>query len=362
MSLYERFRTIVDQAGTPQNEATTRLWVIDPVLKDVLGYGVTELLPEEAGAAGSKPDYTILPDTPNTWFLEAKAWGIALSDQHAVQATTYAYHSGQRWVVVCNGRTWRLYDSHLISANVADKLVMEASQDAPDAMEAMLVALTRANGIAGGRDNAARHALLRQGLTTQLSDPESDVVKAVWTVARRLPGLASATRSEVVEAMLGPKTVRSLVVAKPQPEPGPTPPPTDTDPSTQPGSLIAISDPLLRPTGATPGGVRLPDGSVLPVRSWKQAFVECVGWLANNAPRPVPIPWSTGSRSRRRLWTNAEPQMADGQNMRAPVQIVARGRVVHLETHASAEYLVSLLLRLCAEVGVDPSHVRVTLR
>lgn len=67
MELAERYRSIADQlASPPQNEAQTRLWVIDRVLREVLGYGVVEIVPEDTGWTGNRPDYTILPATPHT--------------------------------------------------------------------------------------------------------------------------------------------------------------------------------------------------------------------------------------------------------------------------------------------------------
>jgi len=47
--------------------------------------------------------------------------------------------------------------------------------------------------------------------------------------------------------------------------------------------------------------------------------------------------------------------------MREPRQIVIGGRTTYVETHASAEYLMSLLRRLCAEVGVDPTGIEIEL-
>jgi predicted type IV restriction endonuclease len=94
------------------NEACTCQWIIMPLLQ-AAGYSLYDIQPQQTDPAGKIPDYTILPDSEHTWFLEAKAWGVALNDQHAQQALIYAYTNNRRWVVLTNGREWRLYDNSI---------------------------------------------------------------------------------------------------------------------------------------------------------------------------------------------------------------------------------------------------------
>jgi hypothetical protein len=95
---------------------------------------------------------------------------------------------------------------------------------------------------------------------------------------------------------------------------------------------------------------------------WKDVFLRGIEWLDQHASRSVPIPWRTGTRRSKRVWIGAEPVTADGVGMREPRQAVVVGRTVYVETHASAEYLVSLLRRLCVEVGVDPTVIEIELQ
>src|SRR5690242_10739344 len=101
---------LANSDSPPPNESTTCEWVIYPLLQAV-GYAKREIISRFVDNNGQFPDYTILPDTSYTWFLEAKAWNVSLEDRHSQQSLNYANQNGKRWVVLTNGREWRLYDN-----------------------------------------------------------------------------------------------------------------------------------------------------------------------------------------------------------------------------------------------------------
>lgn len=72
----------------PPNESTTCDWVILPLLHAV-GYARRDVVSRVTDNSGQFPDYTILPNSPRTWYLEAKDWNSALEDKHAQQALNY---------------------------------------------------------------------------------------------------------------------------------------------------------------------------------------------------------------------------------------------------------------------------------
>lgn len=96
--------------------------IILRALREIGGYRYGDYRAQQSTASGY-PDFTILPDTEHTWYLEAKALRVELNDEHVVQALNYANATGRRWVVVSNGRIWRLYDQH-IPGVPADKMVV----------------------------------------------------------------------------------------------------------------------------------------------------------------------------------------------------------------------------------------------
>src|SRR5688572_29727905 len=60
---------------SPPNEANTCDWVVRPLLL-ALGYLNHEIHAQAGDVANKFPDYTILPNTEHTWYLEAKAWSV----------------------------------------------------------------------------------------------------------------------------------------------------------------------------------------------------------------------------------------------------------------------------------------------
>jgi hypothetical protein len=352
MSLYTQYLAILEMAGTPPNEAATCRWIIDPILMDLLGYGRTEWVPEGVDGAGTKPDYTILPNTPHTWFLEAKSQGVSLTEQHVRQATPYAHQSGKRWVVLTNSVDWRVYDLEL-PGQPPDKLAMQASRDQPDAMESLLGALTR-EAVTGGRlAEAARHAALGRFLQDQLSTAESEVVRQIWSTARRQTGLAGVTRGEVLAALgvacKAPSADKPAEPATPAAEPAPV--------ETHDG-WVALNDPLLKPTNVAPVEIALPDSSPRAVKSWRLALITAIEWMVAHAPRGVPVPLA-GRRGG--FYICSVLEAASVKPMRTPHTITVGESTFCVETNLSATGIVALLRWLCAETGVDAAQIRFRL-
>ncbi|HRI44064.1 MAG TPA: type I restriction enzyme HsdR N-terminal domain-containing protein [Fimbriimonadaceae bacterium] len=156
------------QAGTPapSNEQETCYRIIDPLLK-AMGYGVLDVRIQDKDNAGQKPDYTILPDGGDaTWFMEAKAWSVSLQDHHTQQAVNYANTQGKRWVVLTNGREWRLYDNQAFG-EISVKLACVARLEDEDIL-GLLEALSRSSIERGRLEDFARNTRLYNCLFSQL--------------------------------------------------------------------------------------------------------------------------------------------------------------------------------------------------
>lgn len=133
---------LTDTEPPPPNESNTCDRVIYPLLL-AAGYSRREIVSRIADNSGSYPDYTILPDNEErTWFLEAKAWHEVLEDKHAEQSLNYANNNGKQWVILSNGRTWRLYDNHK-HGTAQEKFVTEASLNDLAEMETFLNAISK---------------------------------------------------------------------------------------------------------------------------------------------------------------------------------------------------------------------------
>lgn len=171
----------------PTNETATRNWIILPLLH--VYYMPMQIEPEKIDNDQKRPDFTVLPGTEHTWYVEAKAWHVALESRQAAQALNYANFNGKRWVVLTNGRQWRLYDNSIQGAE-PEKLITEVELNDTAGMEELLLQLSpdyvtsgRINEYAEARRAARRSTERRLKLQTELfsklSDPSSSLVARI---------------------------------------------------------------------------------------------------------------------------------------------------------------------------------------
>lgn len=108
-------RLILDVTKSDGNEAETRRRV-ERIFESIMGYGLKHLSREHAikGAGETEHvDFAIQteegPDAKPEVMVELKRVGVDLAQKHLKQATTYAINAGCEWVLLTNGREWRLY-------------------------------------------------------------------------------------------------------------------------------------------------------------------------------------------------------------------------------------------------------------
>lgn len=99
---------LIDLIARDANEGDTRMLVTD-VLTEMLGYSKYEHLTTEYMVRGEFADYGIRVDGNIKVFVEVKRVSVALSDRHLRQVEMYSVNEGVEWMVVTNGRVWRLY-------------------------------------------------------------------------------------------------------------------------------------------------------------------------------------------------------------------------------------------------------------
>ena len=204
------------EPSPPSNEANTCSWAIRPLLQKC-GYDHHEIDEQAHDGAGNIPDFTLLPHTPHTWFLEAKRWSVALADTHVNQAINYANIQGRRWVVVSNGREWRLYDNYLNQVPPSERLVVAAKLDCGRQVEALLAALSRESALAGRLEAFVRDAALRDFLARELADRNGAVLAAIAEAARQRPALASVTATDI-HGYFAERFASSVPVSPPAPK------------------------------------------------------------------------------------------------------------------------------------------------
>jgi hypothetical protein len=141
------------------------------------------------------------------------------------QALNYANQNGKRWVVLTNGRAWRLYDNTICAA-AKEKLVAEASiQDTASATR-FLTAISRPSVMEDGLPRFSREererlkAATRRGalvriLESALADESSPLVIAMLAALKGQEDLAELTAEDLVAHFAG---------RAPEPPIGPLPP------------------------------------------------------------------------------------------------------------------------------------------
>lgn len=197
--------------ATPSNESETCEWIILPTLWR-LGYDRTDIRSRISDNSGKFPDYTILPASDHTWFLEAKAFSEKLSAANVHQAIYSAFSTGRRWVVLTNGQVWRLYDAQIIGDSDR-RLVAEASTQEVDKLAGLFEAICKHSICSGKTASYATSQRLYTFIQREVTDSDSELITRVAELVRERLGM-DVTRQEVVKALTGQATKHSIATAQ----------------------------------------------------------------------------------------------------------------------------------------------------
>ncbi|WP_144241050.1 type I restriction enzyme HsdR N-terminal domain-containing protein [Fimbriimonas ginsengisoli] len=329
--------------GAPENESNTCDHVILPLLKS-MGYSRRDICSRSPDAAGKFPDYTLLPESAHTWFLEAKSWKERLHPRDVDQAINYAHRQGKRWVVLTNGREWRLYDDQIPNVSNEDRLVAEASIKDESEFTDLLEALSKANVLSGAIERSVVATQLRSVLEGQLTQKDSEVVKAVTRAVQKMPGMQSVKSSDIA-AYFGQRALAPIKQTKDR-EPAEAPEPKLVEATTQirPTKVVGLT---ATHRGTKPVRLIFSPGDELEVTTWKAVAREIISRLVN-AGSPPPIPYRIG---RSKGFFLAE----EGSTMREPMKF---GELA-MESHFSADDLMRNTIAVCDSVQFDWSAIRI---
>jgi len=355
-----RIRAEIEEArrcygNPPPNEACTCDWVIRPLL-DAAGYARQEIVPQASTPGGGYPDYTILPDTPFTWYLEAKDWNRGLeSGAEAIQALNYANARGHRWVVLSNGKEWLLFDNHIQGVEASQRVVAKESLDSPGLLD-LLLALSKSSVTADGLDSYAKQSRLRAILGQQLARRDSDITKAISSTLRNKFGLSGASATDVA--------LYFQELLSRQPAPGAAPITTTACVCSEYAADEYYTLLQLREFGEGVGGnapvaIILPDGGSVSLKSWVDMAKEIVRWCAGYTGMPN-LPFR-GLEGGDRWFLNYTPVHANGKQMDRHRIVQAGGRSICMDVNRSGRGFVKCLCALCEAASVPTSQIKVKL-
>jgi len=138
----EAKRPIEEVAKIDANEAETRRR-IERIFATLMGYDVFKHITRECAVAGIGPtdycDFAIQLENGDAdkpvIMVEIKAVNVDLMPKHLKQISSYAINKGTEWVILTNGREWRLY--HVSFGQPPQLKLMESwdlMSDSPEAL------------------------------------------------------------------------------------------------------------------------------------------------------------------------------------------------------------------------------------
>ncbi|MDH7602515.1 MAG: type I restriction enzyme HsdR N-terminal domain-containing protein [Armatimonadota bacterium] len=320
----------------PPNEFCTCFWVINPLL-EAAGYEKHEIVLQGQTSAGT-PDYTILPNTQWSWYLEAKSWDIELEKPHAIQAVNYANAQGKRWVVLSNGRQWHLYDNYLTGRAAEERLVVNVEINSPDFVD-FLAALSKHSITSGELERYVVAKRIKDVLDSQLRDPSSEAVGRL-TELLRSHGISEAEPEDVVAYFKPPLP----------PPPPPLPPNTYSL-----AELYKLRDKLSK---FKPKSMEFPDGETCKVSTRHEVIRSIVKYLAEHNGLPE-IPFAGGTEGK--YWFIArEPVNCSGGRMKWPIKVDILPTPVYVEAGFLNKRVIAWLHALCQAAGEPPERFLIT--
>lgn len=209
MDIVDRVRDLQDrvskQAPHAQTEEATKLALINPFIREVLGYNtadLSEVVPEyiaDVGAKkGEKVDYAIMRDGQPLILIEAKKASTSLQEQEPTQLYRYFTATpSARFGIYTNGVRYLFY-SDLDNPNLMDRLpFLVLDLLAPDPRVVEEVAKFVKSEFDPGRIRESANTLkytraLKEVLQSELSSPSQEFVRLL--MSRVFTGLKTATR------------------------------------------------------------------------------------------------------------------------------------------------------------------------
>lgn len=361
MELSDKIKQIYEEAGINGSqrlsEADTCERIITRLLRDVAGYHYADYSSQETDAARGRPDYTVLPGTAETWYLEAKAWNVPLNDGEAAQAMNYVNSQGKRWAVLTNGREWRLYDNHKVGVPAAEK--MQAQAEYPDfaSIEKFLSAISKQSIMSGKLEEFALRERIAQQLEVGLQNPDSALVKAL---AKELKATTSRGRQFIADFFKRKNSFNPNAETQQMSETVTISSPVEQE-KFEEGSLVSFSQILhIRGTltGAKPTGLQLDHAAEVVVNTWKEIVIAIIRWIDSLGKLPQ-IPFPENSM----YMLNYQPLQRDGTNMLNAQKLdLTGGKTLFVETNTNTVLKLSQIEKLCNAAGISPERIRVRLR
>ena len=192
----ERSQSLVE--SSPQmDEQNTRSRLIDPFIRDVLGWDFysTEIEMEysvQMGSSKKKVDYALFGDGSPALFVEAKGCDTTITDAYADQLRSYMRQEWVDWGLLTNGKTFRVFRLEKEGTNPDVKRLGETDLADLTANDWMLAALSKDSIQSGASTEIYQRVERRRQAISTLSEEKDDIADSLReTVVERVGEVVS---------------------------------------------------------------------------------------------------------------------------------------------------------------------------
>jgi len=344
VDLKETIEMVLERVGKhrdlyEKSEESVRYHIINPILR---GLGWNPENPEEVQpnitTEEGVPDYSLLKDTKNVLFIEAKKLSVDVEEKEIVRKLgQYCFGEGMKYGVLTNGAIWILFRAFQEGTTMAERIVWKVDIETDD----ITASVRRLNTIS--KDNIENIEMLIKKLQildeiwqSLLEEPKEliiglvpvfeNLIKEGYPDYEFLPlQIEDFIKERVRELLLPPSETGIEEVTESEPWEG----------------------------RERPGKVKI-GRDVFEIRNSYEILITTANWLIKQGKlKPTDCPIGTGYK---RNLINKDPKHKFGENFRAPKKL---SNGLWIEVHHSTAGCINNARRLLEKFGYSGSVLEV---
>lgn len=182
----DRSLALVD-ASPQMDEQNTRAKLIDPLVKDVLGWDLysTEVeleYPIQMGSSRTKVDYALLLEGSPAAFIEAKGFDTTISKSHEGQLRSYMQQQWVDWGLITNGVVLKLFKLKKSEDSPSVDLLGESEIGELRQQSWIVRTLSKESIESGAADSIYRSVERRRQAVDQLTQHKDEIADELFKV------------------------------------------------------------------------------------------------------------------------------------------------------------------------------------
>lgn len=197
VSNYVERSTSLIESSPQMDEQNTRSRLIDPFIKDVLGWNfyATDIEMEysvQMGSSKKKVDYALFTDGSPAVFVEAKGCDTTITETHADQLRSYIRQEWVDWGLLTNGKSFVIFRLKKDGDNPDVERLGEVLLTDLTANDWMLAALSKESIQSGNSTELYQRVERRRNAIETLSEQKDSIAESIReTIIERVGKIAS---------------------------------------------------------------------------------------------------------------------------------------------------------------------------